>query len=208
MGSSLLTYHYSVHSTFNPAKVSKMKRYNDSAYFIDINGNVYREGKTNPLKPDKGTMGHSRVTLSHDGITKRYLIHRMVAETYIPNPHDKPHINHIDNNPLNNHVSNLEWCTHSENMLHCHKQGRCSNIIASKVASAARKAECAEKFKKLLGDTYIGIHSATDRPSFFIEHSCEVCGAVLITRNTSLLFKHDVIMCKNCKDKQKVKMKI
>lgn len=49
---------------------------------------------------------------------KKYSIHRLVAEAFIPNPDNKTQINHIDGNPLNNHVNNLEWSTSSENQFH------------------------------------------------------------------------------------------
>ncbi len=49
---------------------------------------------------------------------KRFVVHRMVATMYIPNPENKPFINHIDWNKYNNNDWNLEWCTASENLLH------------------------------------------------------------------------------------------
>ena len=52
---------------------------------------------------------------------RRYyrLAHRVVAELFIPNPHNLPEVNHKDGNKLNNNVSNLEWCTTRQNQIHC-----------------------------------------------------------------------------------------
>lgn len=52
-----------------------------------------------------------------------YLVHRLIALTYIPNPENKPQINHKDGNPLNNNVDNLEWVTQQENMTHAVENG-------------------------------------------------------------------------------------
>jgi len=54
---------------------------------------------------------------------KTYQVHRLVALTYLPNPKNLPSINHVDGNPLNNRVNNLEWVSHSENMRHAIKNG-------------------------------------------------------------------------------------
>ena len=62
--------------------------------------------------------GYQRITLMKEGIKKRYMCHRLVAQEFIPNPENKPFINHIDGNPSSNKVENLEWCTQSENELH------------------------------------------------------------------------------------------
>ena len=58
------------------------------------------------------------------GVCHKKYVHRLVAEAFIPNPENKPNVNHIDCNVKNNDVSNLEWCTQSENILHCSRLGR------------------------------------------------------------------------------------
>lgn len=71
------------------------------------------------LKTDK--YGYKRVTLTKEGKQKTYLVHRLVAIAYIPNPENKRTVNHIDGNTSNNVVGNLEWATHSEQMHHSSK---------------------------------------------------------------------------------------
>lgn len=59
-----------------------------------------------------------RVDLSTGNITKHFLVHRLVADAFIPNEKNHPCVNHLDCNRTNNHVENLEWCTHKENTQH------------------------------------------------------------------------------------------
>lgn len=59
--------------------------------------------------------GYLRVGLSKNGVIKYYYPHRLVAEAFIPNPQNKPCVNHKDCNVKNNNANNLEWCTYIEN---------------------------------------------------------------------------------------------
>lgn len=62
--------------------------------------------------------GYKLVCLRKNGINKNHLIHRLVAEAFILNPNNYSVVNHLDGNKKNNHVSNLEWCTQSDNLKH------------------------------------------------------------------------------------------
>lgn len=70
------------------------------------------------IKPVNVGNNYYRVRLSKNKIITNKMVHRLVAEAFIPNPDNKPFINHIDGNPKNNVVSNLEWCTPKENTKH------------------------------------------------------------------------------------------
>lgn len=61
---------------------------------------------------------YRQVRFSIDGIKSQPLVHRLVAQTFIPNPHNLPQVNHKDGDAANNHVDNLEWCTASQNCIH------------------------------------------------------------------------------------------
>jgi len=67
--------------------------------------------------------GYACIDLGDGQTIKRFLIHRLVAITFLKNPQDKPQVNHIDGDKLNNNLSNLEWNTCSENQLHSIKIG-------------------------------------------------------------------------------------
>jgi len=78
---------------------------------------------------------------------KRELLHRLIAKTFIPNPGNKPQINHIDGNPQNNRIDNLEWVTQSENMLHAF-------YVLGYVQSEETKQKRARKlYKKVIDHT-------------------------------------------------------
>lgn len=82
-------------------------------------GTRFYPGK--PLKVEVMQDGYKRIVLMQNAKKKRYMCHRLVAETFIPNIENKPFVNHIDGNRGNNCVENLEWCIQSENEQHAIK---------------------------------------------------------------------------------------
>ena len=71
--------------------------------------------KEKVLKPET-INGYLRVCLFKEKKGKHILVHRLVADAFIPNIDNKPYIDHIDGNPKNNIIDNIRWCTHNENM--------------------------------------------------------------------------------------------
>lgn len=78
--------------------------------------NYERTRKPKLLKTSKDKNGYLRVSLYKNGKQNYFQIHRLVAETFLPNPNNLPQVNHIDENKENNRVDNLEWCTHEYNI--------------------------------------------------------------------------------------------
>jgi hypothetical protein len=78
------------------------------------------------LKTATTKTGYNVITICINYIKKHYLISRLVAQTFIPNPFDLPEVNHKDTNKDNNKSTNLEWCDHSYNLKHAYN----NNLIS------------------------------------------------------------------------------
>lgn len=91
-------------------------------YEINIQGYI-RNIKTNKfLKWNVNSNGYATVMLCKKGVKRKtFTIHRLIATQFINNPLNKPQVNHIDGNKLNNNINNLEWATSKENVNHCTK---------------------------------------------------------------------------------------
>ena len=97
--------------------------------FLDTDYDIYEDGRCFSHKTNKfltaGVLGgYLAYNLTYpDGKKRRTKVHRMLALTYIPNPENKPIVNHKDGNKLNNNLDNLEWVTNSENTQHAVETG-------------------------------------------------------------------------------------
>ena len=98
-------------------------KYKDTNYDVSESGVITNKyGKVIKQWNNK-LFKYMAVGLSKDNKSFVRYVHRMVAEVYIPNPENKPQVNHKDGNKLNNHFSNLEWVTREENIQHMYDSG-------------------------------------------------------------------------------------
>ena len=82
---------------------------------VDRGGKVYLVSEGRLLPQYSNTCGYQQVNFIHQGRRVYRLVHRLMAETFIPNPAGKPHVAHGDDNPRNNALWNLRWATEEEN---------------------------------------------------------------------------------------------
>lgn len=86
----------------------------EGLYGITSCGKVWSYRSKKFLSPDK-TSGYERVILQKNGDKKRFLVHRLVADAYIPNPNNLPEVDHIDGNKRKNCANNLQWMSGLDN---------------------------------------------------------------------------------------------
>jgi len=136
-------------------------------YKISTKGRVasYARGKKRFLK-FRSHQGYSKAGLYIGGKMKYNSVHRLVAAAFIPNPENKPQVNHINGLKTDNRVENLEWCTASENIRHALKSGMMSrgeNHHYSKLSEqevVLIRNLCEEGFTKSKLARWFGVGSA------------------------------------------------
>lgn len=92
----------------------------DKDYRVTENGDIIsmdyrRTGVPKKLAPQRNIYGYAIIKLMKGGKSITHRVHRLVAMAFVPNPDNLPHINHKDENKLNNNPNNLEWCDNSYN---------------------------------------------------------------------------------------------
>ena len=120
------------------------------SYKIDQHGNVFSSLTRKMMKPNLIRNGYLRVRIKcDDGVARSFLIHRLVALTYIPQPEGKNEVNHVDGVKTNNHLSNLEWVTRSENQQHAFALGLNTNHGTGNGRSVLSESDVIEIYWKL-----------------------------------------------------------
>ena len=106
-------------------------------YMITEEGDVYstKFGKLKKRKQHPSNRGYKTIQLCNDGKRKTYNVHRLVAQTYIPNPDNLPEVNHIDEDKTNNNIANLEWSTSQYN----NEYSLAKSYIVEKVSTGERQ---------------------------------------------------------------------
>lgn len=150
-------------ATQNYTQIAKREIPGHPGYYADINGVIYNR-KGHDLAQTKHYKGYLYVSLG--ARSGKLYAHRLIASTFIPNPDNKPHINHNDGNKANNRLSNLEWATNSENQIHAYKLGTLKAPPVCKGSDNARSTPVTYN-----GVNYVSITDAakaTGRSTFII----------------------------------------
>ena len=173
----------------------------EGRYQVSDEGIIYstpKDGKQpRILKQEITKHNYRRVSLSKEGKVKRFSVHRLVLSTFTTNPQNKPQINHIDNDPSNNKLSNLEWCTAKENTAHSHNQGRrdTTYISGSMATKAKYEKTTKDKLKVILGSRFIDTFMKKGR--VHCRFYCE-CGNIIEKRQDVVKYTS---VCKKCRSK-------
>lgn len=128
-----MNYKYT-HTTHTLTEVSGMRQVKingtNGLYEITDTGLVFSVRKNTYLKLDQSGGGnrYSKIQLQVKGKINRQSVHRLVANHFIPNPENKPCVNHKNGNGFDNRVENLEWCTNKENTEHACQTGLMDNV--------------------------------------------------------------------------------
>jgi len=119
----------------------------EGIYEVTDEGEVFRVARGSGTRPGRrltpliSDKGYLYVRLHYRKTMRAARIHRLVAEAFLENPHGHPQVNHLDGIKTNNHVENLEWCTHEHNIAHAWKTGLLTQrkaVVATHPATGER----------------------------------------------------------------------
>jgi len=151
----------------------------EGLYTIDIFGNIYNsDGKE--MKKRINEFGYFDIGLSKNNKQSRFKVHRLVAQTFIPNPQNKAQVNHIDGNRKNNAVWNLEWVTPKENTQHA---------IVTKLRHDNPRDLLGQRFGNLVVKKFKGDIRKSGKLRHLWECECD-CGKIVTVIDNNLITGH------------------
>lgn len=132
-----------------------------SRYTVDSFGRVFSTFTWDYLIGNLSFDGYQRVLMSSDkGTNETHIVHRLVAMAFIPNPCNKPEVNHINGNKLDNSVGNLEWVYPFENVEHALKTGlRKFALNDDLIHKICQRLECGDRVLDICNDFNIKKHT-------------------------------------------------
>lgn len=153
------------------------------SYAVSREGKVYSLKSSRFLKSFSDTSGYQYIECYEHGKKHKFAVHRLVALAFLDNPENKKEVNHKDGNKSNNHLSNLEWVTPSENCIHAERTGLRNNAklddftvhnICTKLCEGFRVCDISSMFgipRSYISDiknkkTYVYISNEYDFPEF------------------------------------------
>ena len=105
----------------------------EGLYMISNLGRIksFHHKRARILKPGQNKLGYRMLSLFKNEIGKTKMVHRLIAESFIPNTENKPCIDHINGDPTDNRIENMKWCTHKENLNNPVTRKKMSNTWAN-----------------------------------------------------------------------------
>lgn len=151
-------------------EVSNLGRVRSKERITDIQSYCHIMRKPRILKAQSNGK-YNRVVMSFDGKHRQVLIHRLVAETFLPNPDNLPEVNHKDEDKTNNNVSNLEWCTRLYNVNYGTKIKRHSEFMTK----TKGRAVCQYTKAGELVNTFKSVSEASREMGIDVSNIIAVC---------------------------------
>ncbi len=168
----------------------------------DTKAELYINGKLSSSRIIKGKQlkiflncisGRKYVVLFKNSKTYTKLVHRLVAEAFIPNPNNYKEINHIDEDFTNNCVNNLEWCTRKYNVNYGTRTQRQKEKMYKPVLQFNKNGEFIKEYKS--------INQASEETGAYAQAISKVCKGERITAG-KYIWKYKVTYCPYCKMKK------
>jgi hypothetical protein len=168
----------------------------NNAYELHEDGSLVSKLRgVKTLKPCDNGIGYRQYYLrSLDGKSKWYKVHRLVAEYYVQNPHNYNEVNHIDGDKSNNHYTNLEWCTHAQNVRHSY------DSLGRRTKKGAEHHNYGQKASELTRQLQSERKKGTNHPKFkgfYVFNGVEYSSSTLASESTNLSSRTIIRHAKN-----------